>query len=324
MNLERTLADLEFLETHTVNGQASISNLFLPEKRCGIYVLHFANDEVYAGQAIDVCRRYGQHRKNYDDIVKLSFKCVTPDKLNKEEKRVIQSLEKMAFHLRNIVHTSVTYAPSPFDELMLPEDQNTWLNDMSYSDIVGKRINDPDLRRKYSAKFQRFLGMPYATEIIEVLGQYVQSCIPASVLAEKNYWSCSCLMEKLPNDLTIYSRININRQAVFHARTDHGVPFFSWHLASSPFSTSIRKRIHIYQRYWKFRLLPTNERYVPGGQDQFTVSTIGENAIQDALNTIRDSDFLQAIRMFNLGLIRKGPNLNYKSHCFDLADRLFQ
>ena len=72
------LDSLGFLPTQNVQGRASVADLFKPQKRCGIYILHFANGEFYAGQAVDVTRRYAQHRSTYDDIVKLSFKSLTP------------------------------------------------------------------------------------------------------------------------------------------------------------------------------------------------------------------------------------------------------
>jgi hypothetical protein len=57
-----------FSRWRPVYGRASIAYLFKPQKRCGIYVLGFSNSEFYVGQALDVTRRYAQHRKTYSDI----------------------------------------------------------------------------------------------------------------------------------------------------------------------------------------------------------------------------------------------------------------
>ena len=82
MTTKKTLSDLGFTEAFDVEGRASIADLFKPNQRCGIYILHTSNEEHYAGQAIDVTRRYVQHIKNHIDIVKLSFKRVLQKKLN--------------------------------------------------------------------------------------------------------------------------------------------------------------------------------------------------------------------------------------------------
>lgn len=316
---------LGFQTWFDVRGRLSIADLVpKSENRCGIYLLEFANGEFYVGQAINVCRRYGQHCQTYNDITKLTFKCVTPDKLNKEEKQIIQTLEKIGFRLRNIIHTSITYSPSPLIEIMSPEEQKRWQEDIYYSNLTGDRLDDPELRNKYTTKFSRLMSLPYAEDIVGVLKKYVLKCIPVPILSEKNYWSCSCLSQKISTEQILYSRININQQAVFHAYTFQDQPLFSWHISKSPLTTTFRKRIRVYRRYWQFRLLPTSQRYQPGGQDQFTIQTVGENALQDALNMLDDPDFLHAIRTFNLRLMQKGPTWFYRYHCFQLADRFFE
>jgi hypothetical protein len=65
-----------------VQGRASIADLFKPHRRCGIYVLRFSNEEFYAGQAVDVTRRYAQHRKTHGDIEQMAFKQVPRGRTN--------------------------------------------------------------------------------------------------------------------------------------------------------------------------------------------------------------------------------------------------
>jgi MOSC domain-containing protein YiiM len=58
-----------FSQLHHVQGRASIADLFPQGKRCGLYILYFLDGEIYAGQALDVTRRYVQHCKVHCDIV---------------------------------------------------------------------------------------------------------------------------------------------------------------------------------------------------------------------------------------------------------------
>lgn len=139
------LAELGFSQTHHVQGRASIADLFKPKKRCGVYVLRFSNDEFYAGQAIDVTRRYAQHRAKYNDIEKIAFKQVLRAQLNEEEKTVIWSLEQDGRTLRNITFASIPKGESDFDLIMPPAKQTRWLENLSYVDDGGDRLVDPAL-----------------------------------------------------------------------------------------------------------------------------------------------------------------------------------
>lgn len=115
-----------YIGPYQVAGRSSIANLFGPKKRCGIYVLHFANDEHYVGQSVDVVRRYSDHRKNHTDIERISFKVIPEIDLDQEEKNLIAALEHQ-FPLRNISLTTFYYGDSDFDQIMSTDEQNKWL-----------------------------------------------------------------------------------------------------------------------------------------------------------------------------------------------------
>ena len=80
--------------------------MFSAEERCGLYVFHFANGDTYIGQAIEVTRRYAQHRMVHDDIGRISFKRCTRAKLNEEERTLTWQLEAAGHRLRNVSFTS--------------------------------------------------------------------------------------------------------------------------------------------------------------------------------------------------------------------------
>lgn len=323
-NLETILIDLGFPEiSYDVIAHSDMGGLIPIGERCGIYVLQFANGELYAGLSINVVKRYLQHLKSYDDIVRINFKCVPPDKLKREEKRIIQSLEKAGFHLRNIVHTSITYAPSPFDEIMSPEDQNLWLNNLSYIDSAGDRTHIDDLRNKYTNRYKRLARLPFAQEVVNILKAYVHFCIPAFVRSEMYYWCCSCL-PKQGKELVVYSRINIYWQEVFTVGVTQDELFFSWHTALTPLETTVQGKRRRYKLIkpdiFQHPIQLSNHKYGPGGQDQVQIYT--ETSAENALQVIYDPDVCAAMRLFNLRLMQKGPNVYYKNHCFDLADKL--
>ncbi|MBA2527293.1 MAG: hypothetical protein H0V18_16160 [Pyrinomonadaceae bacterium] len=296
-----------------VQGRASIADLFKPGRRCGIYVLRFSNEEFYVGQAVDVTRRYAQHRKIHADIEQMAFKQMPRGKLDEEERSLIWRLERQGWPLRNVIGPSIPRGESDFDLVMPPEEQERWLGDLGYADESGERLIDPELRRRFRGHFQRFLGLPRAEEALDVLRTYVKVGIPAIRRGEVSFWACSCLPTK-----DVYSRVNLYWQEVFTVSTSLNDLRFSFHLARSPLVKAFgSNESPLLKRHPTLRYI--DHRYGPGGQDQTNYEVRGAKAAKELL---ADEDVLRGIRLFNLRLMQKGPSNFGRYHCMDLADRL--
>lgn len=188
--IEEALVGLGFAVPVHVQGRASIVDLFKPSKRCGIYVLHCSGSEYCAGKAIDVTRRYTQHRANHPDIEWISFREVRKDAHRVEEPKVIGTLEAAGFLLRNIDYTSFPTVATDLDTVISMDEQERWLSDLTYGDLGGSRATSPDLSRKYLKKYQKLAGMPHSDEIIDVMRKYVRVGIPAPLRTELSFWCC--------------------------------------------------------------------------------------------------------------------------------------
>lgn len=303
---------LGFATLHPVWGRGSIADLFPPGERCGLYILHFATGEFYAGQAVDVVRRYAQHRQVHQDIERISFRCIDRANLNEAERDLIQTLERAGYRLRNIALTSIPYGESDFDLIMAPEEQSRWLADASFVDEAGSRPQDTDLRRKYSRKFDALKASPHYGAVTDVLQLYARQGLPAMLRGEVSFWAVSCLPAQ-----GVLARVNINWQEVCTLYVDRCQLFVSLHVAESPLSALSR-----FAR-WKFRrrhplLYGDEHQYRPGGQDQLHLTTAAERAPR----LLNDEHFWPALRLFNLRLMKKGPCTFGRYHCFDLADQI--
>jgi len=316
-NIDTFLATLDYDKPKAnVTGRNTIIDLIPKSKRCGIYVLHFKNEEYYAGLSIDVRKRFTQHSKTYDDIQFLSFKTMKLGELRKEEELIIKKLEKSGFRLRNKVHTSVTVSSSTFDEIMDKATQERWLTDLSFNDFAGERLDDEDQRRKYQRNFQKLQTLPNAHEAIEFFREYVKRCIPAPFQTEPYYWSSSCLPGK---GKTLYIRVNIKQEVL--RIVNHGnqlnTTFF---VAQSELSQDkvLNKIWGSIKNFMQFKAIPTvGAIYEAGGQDQVGIAVFG---IENAQKILNDEKFLYAIRLLNLRIMRKTFNLQYRYHCYALAD----
>ena len=121
MTEQQVLANLGFPEPYDVHGRSSIADLVSPSKRCGIYVLHFSTGEYYAGLSKNVTRRFSDHKRNHDDIVRLSYKQECEHQLKVVETETIHTLEDKGFKLRNIDETSIPKGESDFYAVMSEE-----------------------------------------------------------------------------------------------------------------------------------------------------------------------------------------------------------
>lgn len=314
MTDEIPLQPIKFSPFHSVVGRSSIADLFPAGHRCGIYILRFANGQYYCGQSIDVTRRFLDHRRNYPDITDLSFKSVPKPKLDQEEQLTIDFLEKHGMILRNILLITYPYGPSDFDTIMEAEDQERWLNDLSYVDLARDRLQDAIQRSKYHTRFHQFIQLSQSTEILLTLQKYITVGIPAIRRGEMVFWSCSCLPAR-SNDQSDFLRLNIYKQEVFTCRCFHinNSLVFYLHLSKSALKNSNRL---LWLKYLYHDIFLT---YPSGGKDQIRLHIHGLKHINKLLD---DPRFIKAIRVFNMQLMKRGPSLNSRSHCLDMVDFL--
>lgn len=258
-NLDQLLNELGFPEAEFVYGRASIADLFSPDRRCGIYILYFSGNEFYCGQSVEVTRRYVEHRKVHTDIERLAFKEIPKEQLNPTEAFTIRKLESDGFRLRNISLTSIPYGESDLDLIIPPEEQRKWCNDLNFVDYSGTRVSNPDLRRKYRSRYERFIKLPFAQEVVSFLQEYVQTCIPAPLRTEISFWSCSCLPGNQNKDAEILVRINIYWQEVLTIFRQNSTLGFSFHMTKTTWLADKKIR-------WRYSARQYDHQYTPGGQ----------------------------------------------------------
>ena len=304
------LTDLGFSELKEVTGRASIADLFQAKERCGVYVLAFGNGEYYAGQAVDVVRRFGDHRKNHADISHMTFQQVAQPDLNRVEQYVIHTLEASGFLLRNIVFMSHVQGERDLDLVVTPAEQKRWLEGELLDD-VGPHVQDQSLRRRYQRRFAQFMDLPQAQGALVLLNLYLTTVIPAPRRTELTFWSVTCRPET--RDAPQY-RVNVNMQEVF-ALYEEGDLKASFYLASHPFQEKLGPDWQqvLTDAGWEW----SDHAYAPGGYDQFNFRVTG---IEEIAAVIMNATSSKAMRFMNLRLMRKGATKYSRYHCLGLAD----
>jgi hypothetical protein len=221
-------------------------------------------------------------------------------------------LESKGAILRNVLLVTYPYGPSDFDTIMDVNEQERWRKDLLFVDNAGDRLQDELQRSKFHRRYLEFLSRPHATEVLEILHKYITVGIPAFRRSEMSFWSCTCLPAGNKYEADLF-RLNIYKQEVFTCRCflPNKSFLFFLHLSKSWLQ---RGGYWFWLRFWRHQIFIT---YPSGGDDQIRLHIHGIDQLNNSLN---DPRFIRAIREFNIQLMKRGPNLNSRSHCLDLVD----
>ena len=320
--MESVFKDLGFDKFFYAKGMRSIAGQFTKNNRCGIYILHFENGEYYVGLAIDVVNRYAQHRLNHLDIEYISFKEVAKSKLPEIEKDTVYELEKLKKSLRNINLISIIIGDTDLDLIVSKDEQSKWLNyELPFESLTTERFEYPELRKKYTKKFEKLQTNPLFDDCCVILQSYIYYTTPFPRKTEYAFWSCSCL----PATDNALIRVNIYWQETLNifeeefTFEENGIEKKDKYLSVSIWVSKSK----LFENYSEEQLLEKYQTltigdvvYKSGGQDQQQIII----ADIEFLDFLYDRPISDAIKDFNLRLMRKGGCTFNRYHCFDLAD----
>ena len=205
--LSHWLAERGLTISYHVKGIRSIAPLIDASAACGIYFLHFANNEYYVGLAKNVVKRYVQHRQTHSDICRISFKSVAVEKLKEVESADIEFF-KTRVRLRNIDEMEDLIMERDFDKLVVADFAEHFLHDLSYNALSDDKYRNDELQSnyKYRQNFLRLQQQGFYSELLAVCRSYVRECLPAPIRTEYAFWSVTCFPVK-PDSVLI--RLNI-------------------------------------------------------------------------------------------------------------------
>lgn len=307
---------LNFPVWREVTGRHSVADLFPPGKRCGICVLGFATGERYVGRAVDVVRRFSQHRKNHGDVTHMTFKGCEESALDNVEQHCIHTLEAAGLRLRNLAHMSVVQGERDLDLVVSPGEQELWLRgELDTLRDAEQAVQDEALRLRYRRRSLTFMTLPHAQNVLCLLGLYLQAVVPFPRRTELSFWMVSCLPYGLPPKSDLRCRVSLNMQEVFSLSADEQGVYADFHLAGSPLEAEFGSGWR--ERLTELGLEASNHRYRPGGHDQFHLRA---GSFEEGVDLICAAESGDAMRLFNLRLMRKGATYYSKYHCLDLVD----
>lgn len=302
----------------------SISHLFgISKKRCGIYLLKFTDELFYIGQAVDVVRRFSQHRRNYDDIQGFSFIPVVKDSLNEVEKTLIFDAESFGFKLKNAVHVSSILGNTDFDLLMSISEQEAWFSAIPQFTTWGNqpKITLPESQLvRFSKNYDQFIKHPASQSALTLLRQYINECVPVPRRSEYSFWSVSCMPSTNKDTWPRLFCVNAAMMELF---------IVGWEKNTDSLWSYVTVDDEVLSAYWPspddFLVSFPNVEFISrgyrdAGQNQITLRC---NSIEGMANLLTDVGVCKAAGALNIRVMREKANFFMKFHCVQLANQVF-
>ena len=316
-------AGLGFPESLPVSTLRSISHIYGTSKnRCGIYLLEFQGEKYYIGQAVDVVRRFGQHRQKYDNIVGFSFIPTSRKLLDEVEQSLIRKAEQLNLVILNVVHATNVVGDADLDLVITREQQEQWI--MSQGDCACainhcEAITLPESHReRFAVKYRHYLEHPLNLYVTELLRSYINNCVPYPKHTEYSFWAVSCLPATNYNSWPRLACVNAGVMELFvigHIKNKQNTLWGLLTVASDKLFESYRDIDEFKANFPLVDIL--NRNYRDAGQNQITLSTEDESTLK---RLIKDKAIIKSAATLVLRVMRKRATIYGKYHCKQLAD----
>lgn len=320
-NLPGRFAELGFAQLAPVSTLRSIAQLFGSSKlRCGIYLLEFPERRFYIGQAVEVVRRFAQHRKNYDEIVGFAFVPTQRAHLDQVERDLIREAELLGMVILNTVYTSNVVGDTDLDMVVSPEEQTFWRSSpakFNDGDTVSPIVLPVAQLERFSEQFRRFKAHRLFPSGSQLLQTYLHHCIPAPKRTEYSFWVVSCLpstnRDTWPRLLCVSGVMELLVLGCHKATPSEMWGFVT--VASDVLSETFPTDDALMAAFPLIEVV--RREYRDAGQHQVTLHANNERSMKEILEhkVVR-----QAAPSLALRVMRKRATIYAKFHCKQLAD----
>lgn len=295
-----------------VAGRRSIAHLIPQNGRCGIYILKFSDGALYAGQSIDIIKRFSQHRKAHPDIQELCWKAVGIKSLDDSERIVISNIEDSGNKIRNIQFTSLPLPNSELEILLTGGQLSRFLENADWNDEAGDRHFSESEIARMQRRFMKLKGFFGSDALFVILGHYLTRCVPAPFKTEMSHWAASCLPASSSGE--VICRVNVGWQEVLTVGGDAEAATVYFQVRRSVIGRSFRDLLAFRRRHPSIVFFRSS--YSAGGADQIRIAS---PYLEGTLRLLQDSVFVLAARHLNVALATRSGCMWARSHCPQLV-----
>ena len=208
---------------------------------------------------------------------------------------------------------------SGIDAFLDVEQQRAWVRGKMRLVDAAERLDQPEQRLKYLARYEKLQRMPQARAVLDLIGRYGRDFIPIPRRTERYWWSVSCL-PATPGKALV--RVNASWMELFAIHADGAEVRGKFLVHLSDFTTDRSPhRASVDQDFLERSVTRAEDVsiFFPRGADIFGIKVHCARSIGKFLKSPRVQ---QAIRVFNLTHMNRGRNAYQASHCPSLADHM--
>jgi len=301
--------------------------------RCGIYihVVYEGNDEYfYVGQALDMRKRYMQHKKKYDIV--LSAVCfVSKSQLGFVEEKYITLLNRLGLNLRNILISDENSLAGDLFDVFGEKEQLEWLADEKFFYEGKFKSYKQESAIKFKHRYDELIASPdYESEYMDFISTFIRYCVPHPEKTEKEFWTLNCLTNAFgKHPARALFRVSVHRPEVLTFVVNHKDP------AMEPFMVmfTIYPEAMTEEEHQEIKGIAGYVAYEANGNGEPFYKTAGFKhwqvraySIETAWELLRHAGFRRAIKESVLRLMRKGhvPRNFSQSHCLPLCEEVMR
>lgn len=285
-------------------------------------MLHFDSGLCYIGQAIDVVRRFTQHRSNHNDINAFSFIPFKNEDLSALEKSLIYRAESLELRITNVIHVTSVVGDTDLDLVVSEKDQHNWLSNPSYFDGAlssDRKIVLPQTQQdRFQKQFAKIEAHPLFSSVLPLLKRYISQCLPAPRRTEYSFWSVSCMPSTNAGTWPRLLCVNAGVMELFVAgwvkhKADRMWTFIN--VAEDVLLQTWHSLDAMKERYPYLEI--TRRGYRDAGQHQVSLQVHGAD---EMMSLLADEIVRKAAGALALRVMRKRATIYAKFHCPQLAN----
>lgn len=321
-SLHDLCSTLGFLEISPVATLRSIAHLYGTSKtRCGIYLLELSKGRFYVGQAVDAVRRFGQHRKNYDEIIGFSFIAVKRQQLDEVERKLIREAERLGLVLLNTVHATNVIGDADLDMVVSPQEQEKWLGapgEFNRADKSESIVLPVAQHERFAEAYRKYQTLPLSRSASQLLESYLLNCVPVPKRTEYSFWVVSCCpsTNKGTWPRLVCVSAGVMELLVMGYQKDDPKELWGFvNVASDVMSKTFKNDKAIQKEFPDVELIRRD--YRDAGQHQLSLHAYDLTTLKALLG---NSAVKEAAAVLALRVMRKRATIYSKFHCKQLAD----
>ncbi len=273
------------------------------------------------GQAVDAVRRFGQHRKTYDEIIGFSFIPVKRPQLDDVERELIQKSERLGLILLNTVHATNVIGDTDLDMVISPEEQGKWLGaagQLNRTDKTASIVLPVAQQERFAEQYRKYQAAPLNKSTSQLLKLYLINCVPAPKRTEYSFWIVSCCPSTNKNTwprLVCVSAGVMELLVMGYQKHDHSELWGFFTVASDVLLKTFKNDEAIKAMFPDVELV--RGAYRDAGQHQLSLYA---HDLKTMTALLKHSAVQEAAAALALRVMRKRATIYSKFHCKQLAD----